>query len=59
MDTTREACMKDPVCGTEVMPGQEEAEMQYQGQTYHFCSRECRDLFAKNPGEYLKAAQRQ
>ena len=51
--------MKDPVCGTELMPGQEEAEMQYQGQTYHFCSRECRDLFAKNPAEYLKSAQRQ
>ncbi len=48
--------MKDPVCGTELMPGQEEAEMQYRGQTYHFCSRECRDLFAKNPTDYLKVA---
>jgi Cu+-exporting ATPase len=47
--------MKDPVCGTELAPGQEEAEMQYEGRTYHFCSRECRDLFAKNPAEYVKA----
>jgi Cu+-exporting ATPase len=52
----REAYMeRDPVCGMELMPGHEEAEVQYQGQTYHFCSRECRDLFEKNPAEYLKA----
>ena len=46
---------RDPVCGMELMPGKEEAEFQYQGKTYRFCSRECRDLFAKNPTEYLKA----
>jgi Cu+-exporting ATPase len=46
---------RDPVCGTELMPGHEEAEFEYQGRTYHFCSRECRDLFAKKPSEYLKA----
>ena len=46
---------KDPVCGMELMPGKEEAEFQYQGKTYRFCSRECRDLFARNPTEYVKA----
>jgi YHS domain-containing protein len=39
----------------ELMPGHEEAEAQYRGQTYHFCSRECRDLFVKNPGQYMSA----
>jgi Cu+-exporting ATPase len=46
---------RDPVCGMELTPGKEEAEFQYQGKTYRFCSRECRDLFVKNPDEYLKA----
>ncbi len=46
---------RDPVCGMELMPGKEEAEFQYQGKTYRFCSRECRDLFARNPSEYVKA----
>jgi YHS domain-containing protein len=45
---------RDPVCGMELRPGQEGASITYQGRTYHFCSRECRDLFAKNPAEYLK-----
>jgi YHS domain-containing protein len=40
----------------ELMPGHEEAEAQYGGKTYYFCSRECRDMFMKNPNEYLKAA---
>lgn len=47
---------RDPVCGMELMPGHEEAEAQYGGKTYYFCSRECRDMFMKNPNEYLKAA---
>ena len=29
---------RDPVCGMELMPGHEEAEAQYQGKTYAFCS---------------------
>ena len=45
---------RDPVCGMELMPGKEEAEVQHEGRTYHFCSRECRDLFVKSPAEYLK-----
>jgi YHS domain-containing protein len=47
---------RDPVCDLELMPGHEEAEVQYQGRTYHFCSRECRDLFVESPAEYVKAA---
>jgi P-type Cu+ transporter len=47
---------RDPVCGMELAPGHEEAEAQYAGQTYCFCSRECRDLFLANPSQYVKAA---
>jgi 3-hydroxybutyryl-CoA dehydratase len=46
---------RDPVCGTELKLRKEQAEFQYQGKTYRFCSRECRDLFADNPTEYVKA----
>ena len=54
---------RDPVCGMELRPGQEVAQAQYQGRTYYFCSHECRDLFVKNPAEYVgsppEAGQRQ
>jgi Cu+-exporting ATPase len=46
---------RDPVCGKELTPGHEEAEAQHQGQTYHFCSRECRDLFVQDPSSYESA----
>lgn len=28
---------------------------EYRGKTYYFCSEECRVLFEKNPGRYVKA----
>jgi YHS domain-containing protein len=46
---------RDPVCGMELRPGQEEASVNYQGRTYHFCSAECRDLFLKTPSQYQAA----
>lgn len=44
---------RDPVCGMTLRPGQEAANANYQGKTYHFCSAECRDEFLKNPAKYL------
>ena len=44
---------RDPVCGMVLKPGQEEANLAYQGRTYHFCSAECRDLFLKSPAQYI------
>jgi Cu+-exporting ATPase len=49
---------RDPVCGMELRPGLEEANTNYQGQTYHFCSVECRDLFLKDPSAYIGEARR-
>jgi YHS domain-containing protein len=43
---------KDPVCGVELRPGQEGASINYQGQTYRFCSAECKQQFEKNPKRY-------
>ena len=45
---------RDLVCGMRLKPGQEEANVTYQGQTYHFCSVECRDLFLKEPMRYIR-----
>jgi len=44
---------RDPVCGEKLLPGQEGANANYQDRTYHFCSTECRNLFLKNPSQYL------
>jgi YHS domain-containing protein len=46
---------RDPVCGLILRPGQEEADVRYQEQTYHFCSTECRSLFLKNPAQYIQS----
>ena len=48
------AAERDPVCGMTLKPGQEEASITYQDHTYHFCSAECRDLFLKNPTQYIQ-----
>ena len=46
----------DPVCGMELTPGQIEAQAQYQGKRYDFCSEEGRRLFEANPQEYVNAS---
>ncbi len=47
---------RDPVCGTELRPGQEEASLNYQGRGYHFCSVECRQTFEQDPTQYAGQA---
>ncbi|HUE75484.1 MAG TPA: YHS domain-containing protein [Chloroflexota bacterium] len=46
---------QDPVCGMKLRPGQEEAEYNFQGQSYHFCSVECQRLFKENPKQYMSS----
>jgi YHS domain-containing protein len=43
----------DPVCGMSVNKIEARAEIVYQGATYVFCTEECRQKFAENPGRYL------
>ena len=43
----------DPVCGMELTPGQIEAQSQYKGKQYDFCSVECKRLFDANPKDYI------
>jgi Cu+-exporting ATPase len=49
--------MKDPVCGMEVTMETAEARSQYQGQTYYFCSVDCKETFDKDPEKYVREQQ--
>jgi YHS domain-containing protein len=44
----------DPVCGMRVDENTAQSKTQYQGQTYSFCSDECRRQFEKNPEQYAQ-----
>jgi YHS domain-containing protein len=48
----------DPVCKMEVNPASAEAQSEYQGQTFYFCSAECRRRFDANPEQYVDETDR-
>ncbi len=45
---------KDPVCGMDVEESKAEAQSNYKGLTYYFCSKACQKEFEKNPEKYTK-----
>src|ERR1700732_1969088 len=45
----------DPVCGMSVDPSKAAAKQEFQGNTYHFCSKRCAERFAKEPDKFLSA----
>lgn len=49
-----EDSFKDPVCGMEVSRMTAADEIVYQGKTYYFCARTCRQAFEAEPEKYLK-----
>jgi Cu+-exporting ATPase len=51
--TPSAAPVKDPVCGMTVDPAKAAGSFEYQGQTYHFCSKSCLTKFQQNPEAYL------
>ncbi len=44
---------KDPVCGMNVDESKAAATSSYNGQTYYFCARVCKESFDKDPDKYL------
>jgi len=53
---TPETSVKDPSCGMVVSPAESVASgntESYQGKTYYFCSRSCRDKFHSAPQKFL------
>jgi Cu+-exporting ATPase len=45
---------KDPVCGMDVEEQKAAGTSQYQGQTYSFCSKSCKEKFDRSPEQYAK-----
>jgi Cu+-exporting ATPase len=48
------AMVTDPVCGMQIDSSQAEAQSQYQGQVYYFCSTECKQKFDADPKQFVK-----
>ena len=43
----------DPVCGMEVELKSAKEQTTYEGQTYYFCSLDCRQEFDESPEDYI------
>jgi Cu+-exporting ATPase len=48
--------MIDPICGMTVEPESAAGKLDYDGETYYFCSIHCQKLFQTDPAKYLAAA---
>lgn len=46
--------LKDPVCGMDVTYETAQARSEYDGQTFYFCSLDCKEAFDKNPEHYVQ-----
>ncbi len=49
---------KDPVCGMDVEPDEAAGQSDFQGNTYYFCSSECKWKFDQNPKAFVKQTQK-
>ena len=47
----------DPVCHMDIDPATAAGQSEYQGQTYYFCSLDCKEQFDKNPEKYVREQQ--
>lgn len=52
------ARVKDPVCGMTIDSDTAAGQATHQGQTYYFCSEQCRARFEREPSKYVEGAQR-
>jgi Cu+-exporting ATPase len=43
----------DPVCEMEVNPASAEAQSEYKGVTFYFCSQQCKKAFDADPPRYM------
>ena len=47
---------KDIVCGMEVSEKESQYQSRYEGQTFYFCSDECKTKFDDSPEDFMAAA---
>ena len=45
--------LKDPVCGMDLTYETAQARSEYDGQTYYFCSLDCKATFDRDPEKYI------
>jgi P-type Cu+ transporter len=45
---------RDPVCGMEINTHDAADTSQHEGETYYFCSTNCKEKFEQNPQQYVK-----
>ncbi|HZJ48101.1 MAG TPA: YHS domain-containing protein [Acidimicrobiia bacterium] len=45
--------VKDPVCGMVLEDSDAHTSIEYQGQTYYFCSKDCAETFEEDPDDYI------
>lgn len=45
--------LRDPVCGMDVTYENAQARSEYNGQTYYFCSMDCKEVFDREPERYV------
>jgi P-type Cu+ transporter len=45
--------VRDPVCGMMIDPATSEHRFEYRGESFHFCSNDCKTKFTGNPEQYL------
>ena len=48
----------DPVCGMDVNPASAEAQSEYGGVSFYFCSAACKEQFDRDPARYIDATDR-
>ena len=48
---------KDPVCGMHVTYDNAQARSEHNGQTYYFCSLDCKEQFDQEPEQYVTEEQ--
>ena len=49
--------MTDPVCGMQVDPASAAGQSDYQGETYYFCSKGCKERFDRDPSSFVTASR--
>jgi YHS domain-containing protein len=48
--------VRDLVCGMEVDPKKAKFRLEYEGNTYYFCSEQCLKAFEQKPSNYVTKA---
>ncbi|MGQ9679945.1 MAG: YHS domain-containing protein [Candidatus Bathyarchaeia archaeon] len=46
--------VKDVVCNMEIDEKKAKWKSEYEGKTYYFCAKPCKEKFDKNPKKYVK-----